>query len=72
MLVPAFSKPQNLRIGIGAVERMNEQLRPMAPQTGRKGKVLTAQTDFMCMACLKGKHKCVSRRCVCKKCQIAW
>lgn len=72
MLVPALSRPRNLRLSIGSMERMAEQLRPMAdPIRSRKAKHLTAQPEFWCMACLKGKHNCVSRRCVCDRCRIA-
>lgn len=68
MLVPCISKPPSYLSG-HILEKFTHV--PEHRVGERKVKIPTAQPDWMCASCVKGKHVCVSRRCVCNRCRVA-
>lgn len=68
MLIPCISRPPSYISGY-VLERYTHLLEHKVGE--RKVRVPTAQEEWVCSACLKGKHRCVSKRCVCSRCRVA-
>jgi hypothetical protein len=66
VLIPAFSRtPGRL------APRFATRFRAAVAVKARTTVSRTARTDWTCVACMKGKHGCVSKKCNCKRCDLA-